>query len=148
MISAEGAALVATVYPVAMLVIGLEIRSTPILYPATKTAFIMTGLFVALVLVSLGLGLLAIQKCMVAVSASKGVYAEDAAIVTLAGHLLGYLAVFLMMLVVADRFGILDRLGAPHARKTSKSPRRSRAQLQNIQRFNPSTRNPADANPD
>lgn len=140
MISMDGAALIATVIPVALLVVGFEIQRAPTLYGATRGGTV--GLWVIGVILVLGLtlGFVAERHCLVAVATHTPLNVVESVVTWLALYLLGIGAFLLLMASLLDRLGVLDKLGERHSRRVTASPRRWERQRTYIRDHHPSAR--------
>ena len=137
MISQDGAALIAQVYPIAILVIGLEVSRMEKLYAANRRGFFLLVVLAACAITALGTGIYSVILCVKAVAAEVGLSGFDADFVTVAGYLLAYVAGLFLLYITAGAFGILERLARGHAEKVEASPRRSNRQREDLRKWHP-----------
>jgi hypothetical protein len=135
MISTDGAALIAQVYPVGILLIGLESRALPKMYATTKAAFVCLVAVAILMGVAVWSGVQSTIICVRAVSGDAAIVGGDAVLVEVAGWLLSNIATLLLVIALGETFGLWNRIAS--SRKTLTSPRRTSAMLDRIERFHP-----------
>lgn len=128
MISAEGAGVIATVIPIGLLIVGLEIQRVPGMLATGKAGSFLLWLFGALMITSLGSGFLAEVSLIVAVAAWEPLVGAHAVIVWTALALLGISAWILLLTSLADRLGLLEALGRRARERVNASPRRKSRQ--------------------
>jgi hypothetical protein len=108
MISIQGASLIATLYPIALLVIGVESRGLPNLVPPYRWAIYASRVAAVLVLIAVWVSIASIVVCVVAVASGKPISGATATFVAVSGYLLASAAAGIMLVLVEDRLGILD----------------------------------------
>lgn len=140
MITADGAGVIATIIPIALLIIGFEIQRVPQFVAADRigTAVLWaTGLalFGALVL-----GFLAEATLIRAVAAGKGITGFAAEFIWTALYLLAAGSFLLLMGSLADRLGVLDRVARRAQARSERSPRRAARKVAYIEEHHPSAR--------
>ena len=137
MISVEGAAVIAQVFPVGILVIALEISRVETILAASRTAFAMLVVFALGLIVTLVLGLDAVQICIRAVSTDKPVTGAEAVIVGIAGQLLIAAVGTLLTLLILQRFEVMDRLASWGRRRRGDDPEGELRMFDAIEHFHP-----------
>lgn len=140
-ISTDGAALIAQVIPVALLVVGFEIQRAPTLYATGRMGTVGLWVIGGILVISLGLGFIAEKLCLEAVASSKPLNELESAIVWVALNALGYGAFLLLLGSLLTRLGVLERIAERAGRKRRASPRRQSRMLTYIEDHHPSSRN-------
>lgn len=138
MISLDGAALIATVIPVAMLVVGFEIQRAPVIYATGRAGMAMLWVLGFVLAGGLFLGFWAEWYCITAVAASEPPSAVNSVIVWCALYLLGVGAMLLMLGSLLSKLGVLDKMSGRSEKW--KSPRRAARMLKYIDEHHPSSR--------
>lgn len=144
MITAEGAGVIATIIPIGLLIIGFEIQRVP-QFVATDwmgTAVLwITGLALLSALV---LGFLAEATLIRAVAAGTCVTGFAAEVVWTALTFLGTGSFLLLLGSLADRLGILERVGRRANARTRRSPRRLARAVAYVEKHHPTSRSDSD----
>jgi hypothetical protein len=107
-ISQEAAALLATLYPVGLLIIGIEVRQTPRLIATAVSGRILLFALGASLLLAVVLGMSAVARCVEAVASSVDLSGGDAALVAVAGWLIYAAVGVLFVLNLLDHLGFMD----------------------------------------
>lgn len=140
MITADGAGVIATIIPIALLIIGFEIQRVP-QFVATHwfgTATLWStgiALFTALLL-----GFFAEASLIRAVAAGDSITGFAADFVWVALYFLAAGSLLLLVGSLADRLGVLERLGRRAQSRASRSPRRAARAAAYIEEHHPSPR--------
>ncbi|KAA9133721.1 hypothetical protein [Microbacterium caowuchunii] len=140
MISIDGAALIATIIPIALLVVGLEIQRVPTMYATGRGGTVGLWIVGAILVLGLVLGFLAEYLCIAAVATGAPLNVVDSRIVWAGLYFLGLGAGFLLAASLLDRLGLLERLGTKAHRRRAASPRRTARMLEYVDTHHPSSR--------
>lgn len=123
-LTVEGVSLIATVIPIALLVIGFEINRTPEILAVAREgsrALLVLGI---LHMAALLLGLLAESVCVISVATGAPLKAWEVVVVAIACQLLLMSAGVLLFLSLANRIGYLDWIARKATTRRQASPRR------------------------
>lgn len=142
MIGLDGAGLIATIIPIALLVISFEIHRAPTIYGATVGGTVALWFLGAVFVAGVGLGLWVELLLIRSVATQSPLTAVESSVVWIALYLLGYGAGMLMMGSLLERLGVLDRVSTWAGRRTMSSPRRLHRKVDYIRRHHPSARDP------
>lgn len=136
MISVDGAALIAQVYPVAILLIALELRGVQPLLATGWQGVVALGFFAVVAALTVIAGIESVRLCIFAVAQDRPLRGLEAGTVAVAGQLLLASASVLLLYLIAQRFGVWDRISEWSVRRTSeKNPERRLSDLEFIERF-------------
>lgn len=131
MISHEAAGLLATLYPVGLLIIGIEVRQTPRLVATALSGRILLLVGGAWLLAAILAGMSAVARCVNAVASGVELTGGDAIMVAVAGWLIYIAVAALFVLNLFDHLGFMDWAYARH------SPRRRAAMADYLEKHPP-----------
>lgn len=112
MISADGAELIAQVYPVAILVLSLELRAVRDFKAKAKLHHIIYWVVGIAYVLTILASIVSVVLCVWSVSASEELSSLSATVVIASGLLLSLATGVTLLLILADRFGVLAKIDA------------------------------------
>jgi hypothetical protein len=142
MINVETAALIAQVYPVGLVIVGLEIRNAPTLYAAKKPGWWILVILSVILIVGLAGGCWSVLTAVQAVSNNEPITGWAAFVVDRSGHALWMGSTILLLGILADRLGLLERMSAKAAARTAGSPRQTRRMVEFVEAHHPGAGRP------
>lgn len=142
MITAEGAGVIATVIPIGLIIIGFEIQRVPQFVATAMSATITLWVTGALLILGLILGFWSESLLLQAVAVQAPVPEVFVPVIWLALWLLAMGSFLLLLASLADRLGLLARLGRRAREATERSPRRLARQVRYVEKHHPSPDRP------
>lgn len=123
-ITAEGAGIIATIIPIALLIIGLEIRNVEPIYAASRSGTVFLWLLGVLLLASLWTGFSAEARLITAIAADEDIEESSAIFIWVALNLVGGMAFLVLAYSLTEKLGILDMVSRRAQSRLERSPRR------------------------
>lgn len=138
MITAEGAGIIATIIPIGLLILGFEIQRSPELVATGKVGTVTLWTMGAVLVLGLVLGFVAEWMLVKAVAVSDGVTGFGAILVWTSLWFVGVGSFLLLLGSLAQRLGLIERVGRPARRRVVASPRRLARSIAYVEKHHPS----------
>lgn len=134
--------LIATVYPLGLLVIGFEIRQVPRVVATHPSGTILLWALGIVLVTGLVTGIISVDRCVRSVATGVPLNEPEVVLIAVAGNSL-YSGVFLLLMAsLLDRLGVLKALGRRAIQRTAASERRTARTLHYIKTHHPDADRP------
>lgn len=137
MISLDGAALIAQVIPIGILIVALEVRHLEPLYGSNRTMTLLLRIAGAFTLGAVLLGAIAVSLCITAVSSGTRLDSWQSVVVYVGGSLVYVVAFVFLALLVMERVGLTDWAARRKLSNVLRDPLTALPILEHIQRTYP-----------
>lgn len=130
----------ATIMPVALLLVGFEVRSFPGLVATGRSGTISLWVLGAFVVAALAAGFLAEYRMVLALLDGVAVAGVDVHLVRIGFALVGMVSFWLLAGTLLFKLGVLQRLGTRARSRVEGSPRRLYRQVEYVEKHHPNWR--------
>jgi|GEM_PF-4006621 hypothetical protein len=141
-IAVDEVGVLATIMPVALLLVGFEVRAFPSLVATDKIGTVMLWCLGGLMTLALAMGFLAEWRMVQALLDGVGLTGGDVVLVRVGFWLIGMVSFWLLAGTLLFKLGVLQRLGGRAWQRTKTSPRRLSRQIDYVDKHHPNWRNP------